>query len=341
MTMFEPKYTITDAISMNIRRIGELIGEFNSYKFNEANLVKMEHDTRALSSFSSTSIEGNPLPLTEVKRILKSKPTTILDTEREVLNYNGVLEMLDELIKGERRVEISKELICKVQGMVVEGLLAKRYVGVYREEPVFVNDPRRNQTIFLPPDVADVEVLMNELINYVMKNEGTADPLIVAGVFHKQMVIIHPFMDGNGRTTRLITKVLLAKLGINTFPLFSFENFYNENVTKYFQKVGVFGNYYDISADIDFTQWLEYFTEGIINELNRVKSQLPKYKVRLKDYQKKILQYIEKYGSINSSEYEKISGRARSTRIKDFKELVDLNIITPMGKGKSTYYVIA
>jgi len=89
------------------------------------------------------------------------------------------------------------------------------------------------------------------------------------------MVLIHPFMDGNGRTTRLATKVLLTQMGLNTFNLFSFENYYNKNVTRYFQYVGERGDYYDLKDKIDFTNWLEYFTEGIIDELLRVQEILP------------------------------------------------------------------
>src|SRR3990167_3951893 len=100
---------------------------------------------------------------------------------------------------------------------------------------------------------------MKELLDYIEKNANIVDPLILAGIFHKQMVIIHPFIDGNGRTTRLATKVLLAKMGLNTFNLFSFENYYNQNVTKYFETVGEQGDYNELVNRIDFTNWLSYF----------------------------------------------------------------------------------
>ena len=64
-------------------------------------------------------------------------------------------------------------------------------------------------------------------------------------------------------------------MGLNTFNLFSFENYYNKNVTRYFQYVGERGDYYDLKDKIDFTNWLEYFTEGIIDELLRVQEILP------------------------------------------------------------------
>ena len=207
-----------------------------------------------------------------------------------------------------------------------------------------VNDPRTGQVVYLPPDVKDVKTLMEELIGFVNKNKDKIDDLILAGIFHKQMVIIHPFMDGNGRTTRLATKVLLAQMGLNTFNLFSFENYYNQNVTKYFQTVGEFGNYYELKDKIDFTSFLEYFTEGIIDELLRVEKLLPKLSVnpqtQLKPFHLKMLRYINKISFISDRDYAKLVNRAKATRTKDFTKLIELGLIERKGKGKATYYVL-
>ena len=340
MTMFKPKYTITNILATNMRKVGEIVGELNSKLLSSTVLLNMERDARALSAFSSTQIEGNPLPLTDVKKIIKSRPENIRDTEREVLNYNKAIILLDEKIKAKEIVKLSNDFICKIQSIVVDGLVIESYKGKYRVEPVFVNDPIKRETVYLPPDAKDVLTLMSDLVEFVNTKKAEIDPLIIAGLFHKQAVIIHPFIDGNGRTTRLITKTLLAKLGINTFPLFSFENYYNHNVAKYFQNVGVFGNYYDIADNIDFTVWLEYFTEGIIDELNRVKAQFPQYQERLEPHHKQIIEYIKEYGSITAREYAEITDRAKATRIQDFKKLVDLGLISTIGVGKATYYVL-
>jgi len=338
--MFKPQYTITNTLATNMRKIGEIVGELNSKVLSSTVLMNMERDARALSAHSSTQIEGNPLPLTDVKKIIKSKPEHIRDTEREVLNYNKAMLMLDEQIRAGKISKLSNSFICQIQSIVIDGLINNSYKGEYRIEPVFVNDPIKRETIYLPPDAKDVLSLMSDLVEFVNAKEGEIDPLIIAGLFHKQAVIIHPFIDGNGRTTRLVTKTLLAELGINTFPLFSFENYYNNNVTKYFQNVGVFGNYYDIAETIDFTQWLEYFTDGIIDELSRVKSQFPQYQERLEPHHKQILEYIKEHGSITAREYAEITDRAKATRIQDFKKLVDLGLITTIGVGKATYYTL-
>ena len=341
--MFSPKYTITDKLLANIKRINTLISELNDHHFPNVILLELEKAAREVSAHASTSIEGNPLPLTEVKKILKTRPVNIRESEKEVLNYNGALEYLNKKLQS-GHIPPSLNLILEIHKHVMIGLLAKEDVGVLRKRPVVVNDPRTGQTIYLPPDVNEVKSLMTSLVEFVSRKQKEIDPLILGGIFHKQMVLIHPFIDGNGRTTRLGTKVLLAEMGLNTFNLFSFENYYNKNVTRYFQYVGEKGDYYDITAKIDFTAWLEYFTEGIIDELLRVQGNLPQIttspETQLHTYHRKILNFIKEKGFIKDSYYKKLVGRARATRTLDFQKLIELELIERRGKGKATYYIL-
>ncbi|OIP57214.1 MAG: hypothetical protein COX79_02530 [Candidatus Levybacteria bacterium CG_4_10_14_0_2_um_filter_36_16] len=341
--MFLPQYKITDKLLANIKRINTLVSELNNKRFPSVVLLDLERTACEVSSYASTSIEGNPLPLTEVKKILKTTPISIRDSEKEVLNYNKALEDLNTKLK-KGNVKLSLELILQIQKHVTRGLLPFFEVGSFREKPVVVNDPKTRKVVYLPPDVKDVKSLMENLITFVKNNKENIDPLILAGVFHKQMVIIHPFMDGNGRTTRLATKVLLFEMGLDTFNLFSFENYYNNNVANYFQTVGEFGNYYDLVDKIDFTVFLEYFTDGIIDELLRVKKMLPEVlatpQSTLKPYHEKAMEFIRENGFITDRDYSKIVDRAKATRALDFQKLISLGLIERKGKGRATYYIL-
>ncbi|MCX6733295.1 MAG: Fic family protein [Candidatus Peregrinibacteria bacterium] len=339
--MFEPKYVISERLLDNIRKITVITTELNFRKFSKVVLVEMERHAREVSAYSSTSIEGNPLPLTDVKRILKNTPQSIRDSEREVLNYNKILVYLNELLSS-GQLKMSIALILKIQKNITDKLLIPLQSGHFRKEPVVVHNPKIGKVVYLPPDYKDVESLMHELIDFITHSAGKIDPLILAGIFHKQFVVIHPFVDGNGRTARLATKVLLASMGLNTFNLFSFENYYNQNVSRYFEEVGLIGNYYDLEGKIDFTHWLEYFTDGIIDELLRVKKILETASmnpgVDLRTHHQKIISYLEKYGYIDDSKYSKLTKRAKSTRNLDFNKMIDLDIIERFGQGKNTYY---
>lgn len=338
--MFKPEYTITSKLLANIKKITELTAALNSQRFPQVILADMEKKARALSSHSSTSIEGNRLPLTEVKRILKSTPKNLAASQKEVINYNRALLKLNRLVKKDN-LNLTMSLILRIQKQIMDGLIAPYRWGKLRNEPVFVNNPATGQPIYLPPDQREVKQLMEDLLRFVKESPVIIDPIILAGIFHKQFVVIHPFIDGNGRTARLATKILLAKLGVNTFNLFSFENYYNQNVTKYFQSVGVFGNYYEIIDSIDFTSWLEYFSEGIIDELVRVKAQLEALFVPLmatKPHYQIILSHIKKTGFITNREYAGLTKRAKPTRNVDFNNLINLGLIERKGNGRSSYY---
>lgn len=338
----DPKYTITNKLLENIKRISSLVIELNNRRFPDIVLVDFEKEARARSSHSSTSVEGNPLPLTEVKRLIKSSPENLRNTEKEVLNYNKTLVKLNTQVrKGD--CTFGKDLIISTHRQVMEGLLPSYRLGKYRKIPVVVNNPSTGEVIYLPPDTDEVEGLMKELTDFVASHINVLDPLILAGLFHKQFVIIHPFTDGNGRTCRLITKVLLTKLGLDTFNLFSFENYYNKNVTKYFKNVGLSGNYYDIAHMIDFTEWLEYFTDGVIDEILRVKGELDKTMFlpdySLSSHQQLIINYLKKKHYITDYDYSLITDRAKATRVIDFNGLIKLGIIERKGIGRKTYYV--
>lgn len=340
--MHKLKYTITDKILSTIRQIGESMGEIKAANITGDNLITLERQARALSSFASTSIEGNPLPLTDVKKLLKDSPKQIRDTQKEVLNYNKALVYINKKVKAQK-FTLSHEEVNYVQGIVTNGLMENNEdVGKYRQRPVIIRDPRSaNDVAFIPPDYKDVAALMDNLINFINANTGIIDPILLAGLFHKQHVIIHPFMDGNGRTTRLITTALLGRNGLDLFEIFSLENYYNQNVTKYFDHVGAIGDYYETAQDLDFTRWLEYFSDGILDERKRVQKTLPDFMqpLRLENHHKDIIKYIEKHGSISQKEYALISDRSLSARKKDFKKLIDLNLIEMKGQGKAAFYV--
>ncbi len=340
---WEPRYSITPELLEKIKRIYALVQELNGRKFSQIVLVEFAHSARELSAHASTSIEGNPLPLTEVKKILKSRPEVMRDSEREVINYNQALVWLArELNKKQTGLTVGQ--ILKIHEMVTGELLPSYATGRWRKKPVVVNDPVSRQVVYLPPDWQKVPDLIEEMTNFVNQGWGRIDPVIMAGIVHKQLVIIHPFLDGNGRTTRLVTKMLLAAMGLDTFNLFSFENYYNQNVSRYFKTVGEYGDYEELEDKIDFTAWLTYFADGIIDELLRVQKLLGVsglQPAKLAPQHEVILQWVRERGTINDREYSKLTERAKATRVIDFNYLIKVGLIRREGKGKNTFYVLA
>lgn len=340
---WQPQYTISNKLLLIIREIGESIGEIKAQYLSQTALAKLELNARELSSYASTSIEGNPLPLTDVKRLLKTRKESVRDTEREVLNYNSALQTLYKSVH-QNRFELSVKTLEYVQGQVVDGLMDNpSHCGALRQDPVIIRNPRKSdEIVFIPPDAKDVRQLTKALMAFVNQNIGKIDPVILAGIFHRQNVIIHPFIDGNGRTTRLLTTAILGKAGLNLFEIFSFEDYYNRNITRYFKAVGLEGDYYDLKDNIDFSMWLEYFAEGILDELRRIIKLLPEQAIpqpRLEPHHQQILDYLQERGSITQREYGAISERSLASRKLDFEKLIQLNLIETRGVGRGTYYV--
>lgn len=338
MSPFTPFYNISPPLLDMIKKITVLVHDLNQKAVPDIVLMQMQSEARAVSTYASTSIEGNPLPLTEVKRLLKHQPAKLRQSEQEVVNYNRVLSELNQKLED----PFTAELLHQIQAGIMAELLPEHHRGLWRREAVVVYDPRTQEVVYIPPNYEDVPGLMSSLVTFVQANRGVLDPLLLAGLFHKQMVVIHPFMDGNGRTTRLATKLLLAGLGLDTFNLFSFENYYNQNVTRYFQHVGLFGDYYELAPDLDFTPWLLYFSEGILDELLRVQKQLDHVQLtperRLHAHHRQILDYIDQHGFITDKDYAGLTDRAKATRTLDFNKMIALGLVERQGRGRSTHY---
>ena len=117
----------------------------------------------------------------------------------------------------------------KIQFFVVKDLMVDSSdFGKLRQKPVVIRDPSRPGFIlFIPPGARDVSQLTQELCEFITHNMQTLDPIPLGGLFHKQFVIMHPLMDGNGRTKRLLTTGILGAAGFNFFEIFSFENYYS------------------------------------------------------------------------------------------------------------------
>ena len=307
----------------------------------ESGLQRLVLDARSLSAHASTGIEGNPLPLTDVKRLLKAAPANVRDTEREVLNYNQALDWLQQaIVLGE--FTPTSETFTHLQGLVTEGLMDNPAdTGAIRQRPVIIRDPNRaDGIVFMPPDHGDVPRLLEALMDFVQTNLNEIEPVILAGLFHKQAVIIHPYMDGNGRSSRLMSTGLLGLTGLDLFAIFSFEAYYNRNVTRYFKMVGERGDLYDLGEDLDFTSWLEYFAEGILGELLRVLQQLERRPVRLELHHQQIINFLDRHGTLTQRELGQVSSRSLPARKKDLAFLVERGLIKPEGGGRSRYYLL-
>ncbi|MFN3002457.1 Fic family protein [Mycolicibacterium wolinskyi] len=118
--------------------------------------------------------------------------------------------------------------------------------------------------IYTPPQPHDVGPLMQELVDW-LREPGDVHPVLVAGIAQFQLVHIHPFVDGNGRTSRLLSTLVLYRAGYDFKRLFTISEFYDRNRAAFYsalQRVR--------EAGMDLTGWIEFFVSGLATQLLEV-----------------------------------------------------------------------
>jgi len=121
------------------------------------------------------------------------------------------------------------------------------------------------EIIYTPPAAADVPVLMRELVEW-LRGEQSVHPVLMAGLAQFQLVHIHPFVDGNGRTSRLLSTLSLYRAGYDFKRLFTISEYYDRDRSAFYAAIqGV------RQAGMDLTGWLEYFVEGLSTQLQEVR----------------------------------------------------------------------
>lgn len=344
--MFDPNFKYTHKIVNNLVEIAssrEII--LNSYLVPKWE-VSLRRDAIIKAAHASTAIEGNPLTLEEVSQLAQGrKVIATRKAQQEVLNYLAVLEKLE---KYEDDGGITEKTILELHKSVSRDTLEHpEYEGRYRDLQVYVGNSATGEVVFMPPLFGEVPELMNELIEWINSDDSLKyDPVIVAGLSHYEFVRIHPFVDGNGRTSRAMATLILYLRKFDIKRFFTLDDYYDSDRNAYYSALK--------SVDqntLDLTEWLEYFTDGVLLSISKVKEKvlqlsLEKYKkdsegqIALTEKQTKIIEHLISNGRITSSDIQNMFKISRQSAHKEIKKLVELNIVEIKGTGKATYYII-
>lgn len=253
--------TLTNDMLSRIIAIEQRRSSFSSERIPISLSSHMRKMSRKRSAHSSTKIEGNPLTEEQALRAIDDRHRHFLKPEEEVRNYYAALQLLDECLAA--NLPIDEQLLLNVQRIVVAGSSAEK-VGLRGPMPpgvlFAVYDSTTGAVEYIPPEHSDVPKLLAELFDYV----ATADdhPLVKAGVIHYQLVTIHPFEDGNGRTARLLSGYYLAATGFGFGGLGSLEEYFAYDVDDYYRslQMGLPALYYNGRDNPPHPEiWMEYF----------------------------------------------------------------------------------
>lgn len=271
--MFQPKFTITSKIAQVLIRIEAARQAVADLPMTPRVQARLRETARLLSTHFSTQIEGNRLTLDEAIRVIQKNehfPGRQRD-EQEVLGYYRALDELEKLVAN--KTKITEKTIQTFHALVMGGKRGKVKPTPYRDGQNVIRDSSSGAMVYLPPEAKDVSTLMADLVKWIEKNEKEGLPCpLRAAIVHYQFATIHPYYDGNGRTARLLTTLILHLGGYDLKGFYSLEEYYSRDLLSYYNglAVGPSHNYYLGRAEADISGWVEYFCIGMAEAFESV-----------------------------------------------------------------------
>ena len=245
----------------------------SSFELPPSTANKLRKNSKKKSSYASNKIEGNPLSEKQADEAIDNDERRhFLKPEQEVRNYFLALNYLEE--QAAKKTPFSKKLILDVQKLVVKGA-SKEKIGLRGQMPpgvlFAVYDTQSGNPDYIPPEYCDIPELLNELVDYV--NTTDDHPLITAAIVHYQLVTIHPFEDGNGRTARLLSGYILDINGFGFNGIGSLEEYFAYDPEEYYDSIqmGLPVLYYSGRNDPPHPEiWFRYFLRMMLLYSERV-----------------------------------------------------------------------
>lgn len=356
---FSPKFTITQALLNHLMQIEKARGFLEAAHLSSQWVKKMSRNAFLLETHHTTHIEGTQLTLDQSKRILAGKqiPGANKEDVREVKNYRDAFKLVFSYLKKETTIKesfiknIHKELVKGVHG-------GNAKPGIYRDIQNYVGNSVTKEIIYMPPKPKEVPGRMKNFVKWI-NEDSDIHPVLKSGIIQFQFVHIHSFVDGNGRTSRLLCAAYLHKEDYDFKRLFSISEYYDKDRNIFYKAIQSVRN-----NNMDMTGWLEYFAKGFWVQMNDVMT--VGKKVILKDAltrdhnlsqrQALIIEHILENGQLvpkdfdllcermgqekGGSKKQKVSQITKRTVQRDLKDMIDKKIIEARGATHKMFYVL-
>ena len=313
---------------------------------------QLKHIFHLLESVGSARIEGNNTTIAEYIETKLDGDQALSEGIREIRNIEKVMEFIEENIND---YPINKLFISEIHKMIVNGLTpppageGDHTPGKYR-----THNLRIQKSSHLPPDYIHVEPYMNELIDFINKEDSPKYDLLKAAIAHHRFVWIHPFGNGNGRTVRLFTYAMLVKTGFNvnvgriinpTAVFCSNRNDYYDNLSKA-----------DTGTEVGILDWCGYVLTGLKDEIEKI-DKLSDYQYLRKeiliptiihslerkyitDTEAKILKKVVELQRIQAADLKELfPGKLNAELSRQIKRLIDKKMLVPESDGARKYII--
>ena len=345
--MLNPSINITPEILNLIAKIDEFKGAWMAIgNLAPDRLNSLKHVATIESIGSSTRIEGVKLTDREIEALLSGldKKSFGSRDEQEVAGYadamNIVFESYSEIPFTENYIRQLHKILLKYSSK--DG----RHRGEYKKVPnhveAFDSDGKSLGVIFETSSSFDTPRDMDLLLTWTIGQleEKTLHPLLIISVFVVHFLAIHPFQDGNGRLSRVLTTLLLLKNGYLYVPYSSLESVIEKNKDSYYLALRRTQGSFK-SDNPDYMPWLLFFLNALDAQKEALSRKVERENVfaKLPKLSLQIIEIVKDHGELSISEIESVTKANRNTIKKRLAELVRDNYLVKQGQGKGTRYL--
>ncbi|MCM8858020.1 MAG: DUF977 family protein [Candidatus Thiodiazotropha sp.] len=295
---------------------------------------------------SSTRIEGSMLSDADVERLLSNLEIKKFETrdEQEVAGYAGVMETV---FANANAIDTTENHIKQLhRDLLVYSAKDERHRGEYKTSPNHVSafdlEGKEIGVIFETATPFDTPRLMSELVEWVRKtlNTNKMHPLLAIALFTVVFLEIHPFQDGNGRLSRVLTSLLLLRSGYAYVPYSSLESVIEQTKEGYYLALRSTQGTIRSNAP-DWQPWTTYFLRALQQQKARLEKKIERERILIDMLPKlavEILELARQHGRLTIGQIVKITGANRNTVKKHLQTLVTAKHLSQHGKGKGTWY---
>lgn len=335
MTAFNPKFTITNRMTAAITDIERARGFLEAARLSDDWVREMGNKALIKEAHHTTHIEGTQLTLDQAERLWNGEAVPEADPNdaRELLNYRSAFEFVSECLDSGD--PITEGLIREIHRKLVEGVRGgKADPGNYRRIQNYVANSSTGEVIYTPPSAVEVPIMMSEMVKW-LNADLEIHPVLVSGIAQFQLVHIHPFLDGNGRTSRLLSTLCLYKAGYDFKRLFTISEYYDRDRSTFYKSIQSVRE-----KGMDMTGWLDFFVTGLETQMIEVKyrgEQVIRRDVLVQKYslserQSKAIEFLLAHDKLTIQDFEKLCPDVnRRSLQRDLKEMLDKKLISSEG----------
>lgn len=348
--MKEPKILVTQEILQLIAEVDEFKGQWKALTIVSSQRLSHLRKVATIESVgSSTRIEGAKLSDKQVETLLSNLRSTSFKTrdEQEVAGY---AETMDIVFQSYEDIPLTENHIRQLhQTLLRHSHKDERHRGNYKKIPnhvvAFDEHGKEIGIIFETTTPFDTPREMEELVKWVNKaiEEKSLHPLLVIAVFTVVFLAIHPFQDGNGRLSRILTTLLLLKTGYIYVPYSSLESIVEDNKDLYYKALRRTQTSLK-KNDADWEPWIGFFLRCLKKQKDNLSAKVKREEpaqdefVSLPLLSVKILELLGKHERLTIAEMVEYTDANQNTLKVRLRELVETGRIHRHGKGRATWY---